>query len=296
MKLDQQDVIGLIRRRTSCRTYDGEPIGAGTQRRLQAFLDRESGAPFGKRMRLALIAATEDDPTTVRRLGTYGFIKGARAYIAGVVLDAESAGALEDFGYVVERTILYATSLGLGTVWLGGTFTKSRFERTMGLRSGESLPAVIALGSTAERPRASDGVIRRGAQADKRLTWEQLFYEAPPEGGGLFEIPLANDGAGTYATALEMVHIGPSASNKQPWRIVRSGKSWHFYMQRSRRYRSRNSLVRVADMQRIDMGIAMCHFELTALQLGLAGDWTFEDPGLPLPGRLTSHVATWAAR
>ncbi len=48
-------------------------------------------------------------------------------------------------------------------------------------------------------------------------------------------------------------------------------------------------------MQRIDMGIAMCHFELAALQLGPAGNWTFEDPGLPLPGPLTSYVATWAA-
>ena len=293
--LEECDVIDLIRKRTSCRTYDGEPIGAETQQQLQTFLDCEARAPFGARVRLALIAATKDDQTTVRHLGTYGFIKGATAYIAGSVLDAERAGALEDFGYVVERAVLYATSLGLGTVWLGGTFTKSRFERTMGLRSGESLPAVIALGKAAESARGADAVIRRGAQADKRLPWEQLFYEAPPEGGGLFEIPLANEGAGTYETLLKMVRIGPSASNKQPWRIVRDSESWHFYIQRTRGYRSRNALLGAADMQRIDMGIAMCHFELAALQLGPAGQWVFEDPGLPLPGPLTSYVATWAA-
>jgi len=293
--LEECDVIELIRRRTSCRTYDGEPIGAESRTRLQTFLDRESRAPYGSRVRLALIAATKDDQTTIRRLGTYGFIKGATAYIAGAVLDAGSVGVLEDFGYVVERAVLYATSLGLGTVWLGGTFTKSRFERTMGLRPGESLPAVIALGNAAGSARAADALIRRGAQANRRLAWEQLFYEAPPEGGGLFEQPLADEGVGTYETALEMVRIGPSASNKQPWRIVRDGESWHFYMHRTRGYRQRNALVGVADMQRIDMGIALCHFGLAALQLRLAGHWVFEDPGLPLPGPLTSYVATWAA-
>ncbi len=293
--LDQQDVIGLIRKRYSCRTYDGEPIVAQVQHQLQTFLDRESRAPFGTRVRLALIAAAKDDQTAVRRLGTYGFIKGATAYVAGAILDAESAGALEDFGYVVEWAVLYATGLGLGTVWLGGTFTKSRFERMMDLRSGESLPAVIALGNIAERARGTDSVIRRGAQADKRLRREQLFYEAPPEGRGLFDVPLSREGVGAYETALEMVRIGPSASSKQPWRIVRDSESWHFYMQRTRRYRSRNSLVRVADMQRIDTGIALCHFELTALQLGLAGYWVSVDPRLPLPGALTSYVATWVA-
>jgi len=178
-------------------------------------------------------------------------------------------------------------------VWLGGTFTKGRFVRAMGLESRESLPGVIALGNIAESARAADSIIRRGARSDHRLPWEQLFYEAPSRGRGLFEAPLPRDRVGAYETALEMVRIGPSASNKQPWRIVREAESWHFCMKRTRRYRSRNTLVGVADMQRIDMGIALCHFELTALQLGLAGHWVSVDPQLPLTGALTSYVATW---
>jgi len=291
--LEECDVIDLIRRRTSCRTYDGEPIAAEIRQQLQTFLDRESYGPFGTQVRLTLIATTEYDRTTARRLGSYGFIKGATGYIAGAVLDVEGAGVLEDFGYAVERAVLYATSLGLGTVWLGGTFTRSRFERTLGLRSGESLPAVIALGNIAGSARVLGAVIRRGAQADKRLPWEQLFYEAQPEGRGLFETALSRESAGAYETPLDMVRIGPSASNKQPWRIVRDNESWHVYMQRTRGYRPRNALLGVADMQRIDMGIALCHFELTAVQLGLAGHWVFEDPGLLMPGPLTSYVATW---
>ena len=35
---------------------------------------------------------------------------------------------------------------------------------------------------------------------------------------------------------LEMVRRGPSASNKQPWRVVRAGERWHLYLQRTRGY------------------------------------------------------------
>ena len=50
-------------------------------------------------------------------------------------------------------------------------------------------------------------------------------------------------------------------------------------MQRTRSYRwLSGGLFGVADMQRIDMGIAMCHFELTAIELGLDGDWIAAQP------------------
>lgn len=293
--LELQDAIGLMRKRMSCRTYDGKPIAAESQQQLGAFLGRVSAGPFGATTRLALIAATREDRAAVRRLGTYGFIKGSTAYVVGAVSEAARIGVLEDFGYTMERVVLYATQLGLGTVWLGGTFTKSRFVRAMGLHEGESLPAVVATGNVARRARSADAVIRRGAQADKRLPWEQLFCMTPAEGRGLFEVPLPHRDARAYAEALEMVRLAPSASNKQPWRVVCGDGAWHFYLRRSHGYRSRNALVGVADMQRIDMGIAMCHFELAMRQLAMAGRWMFEDPGFALPDPLTSYVATWVA-
>ena len=68
------------------------------------------------------------------------------------------------------------------------------------------------------------------------------------------------------------VRQGPSASNKQPWRILKSADRFHLYLQRTRGYRNVfTRMAQVDDMQRIDMGIAMCHFELTARELGLSG-------------------------
>ncbi len=282
-------VLELIQQRISCRSYADTPIAAETQAQLVSFLQTERVGPFGTEVRTELIAATQDDQVALKGLGTYGFVRGATGYIAGAVAP-EPPMAMEDFGYVIERAVLYATALGLGTVWLGGTFTKSRFAAAMALREDEILPAVIATGYAAARPRGLDALIRRGAGAHHRLAWEQLFFR------GTFDEPLMRAAAGPFATVLEMVRRGPSASNKQPWRLLRVGEQWHLYLRRTRRYAPRNAIAGVADMQRIDMGIAMCHFELTAEELGLTGRWVREDPGLSRPDDLTSYVATWVPR
>lgn len=51
------------------------------------------------------------------KLGTYGVIKGAQDFIAASVGKGELS--LEALGYTFEELILYVTSLGLGTCWLG---------------------------------------------------------------------------------------------------------------------------------------------------------------------------------
>jgi hypothetical protein len=172
---------------------------------------------------------------------------------------------------------------------LGGTFTKSSFAEKISPRPGELIPAVTAVGYIAEKPRWFETLIRQRAGADRRLPWESLFLDSG------FGAPLEREAAGDYATPLEMVRLAPSASNKQPWRIVRDGERWHFYLRRTPGYRER-TLVRlftVADMQRIDMGIAMCHFELAARELGLEGGWASHEPGIQTPDELTEYTASW---
>ena len=47
------------------------------------------------------------------------------------------------------------------------------------------------------------------------------------------------------------------------------------------------------DLQRLDLGIAMSHFELTARELSLSGRWEKRPPSLsPLPER-TEYVQSW---
>jgi hypothetical protein len=80
--------------------------------------------PFGSPVRFSLVAAKPGESETLKKLGTYGFIKGARAFIIGAIKHSEKN--LEDYGYLMEQVILFATSLGLGTCWLGAG-SKMRF-------------------------------------------------------------------------------------------------------------------------------------------------------------------------
>jgi hypothetical protein len=92
-----------------------------------------------------------------------------------------------------------------------------------------------------------------------------------------------------------MLRLGPSASNKQPWRVVKTGNTWHLFLARTKGYGQGilgRSLSR-GDMQRLDMGIAMCHFEQTARELGLKGRWVVDQPEIGELDELTEYTASW---
>ena len=43
----------------------------------------------------------------------------------------------------------------------------------------------------------------------------------------------------------------------------------------------------------MDMGIAMSHFEMTAIELGLTGSWVFQEPEIKLPDAHTEYTVSW---
>ncbi len=278
-------VTELIQMRFSCRTYQDRPIEEETRRDLADFLASDQVGPLGTRARFLLVAAAEQDRAELRGLGTYGVIRGATGFVIGAV-GRETKG-MEDYGYMLERIVLLATDLGLGTCWLGGFFTRSSFSTKIGLGRGEVVPAVIATGYPAERRTFVEEMVRRQAGSAQRYAWGQLFFRER------LGSPLAREEAGAYAVPLEMVRLAPSASNKQPWRVVQDGSALHFFLQRTPGYGSLLGLVRLADLQRVDMGIAMSHFELTAQELGLRGRWVSSDPGIPRPAGQTEYVVSW---
>lgn len=280
MKTDHP-VTELIRARCSWRAFTDEPIDEATRAAL-----REAMAglkpPFGSRLRFELLELRGLDPKALRALGTYGFIKNAQSFIAGVA--APGPKALEDYGWALEALILRATDLGLATCWLGGSFSNSAFGEKLGVQPGELVTAVSPVGHGTERRAARDLVIRFVAGSKERKPWEALFFSGEPGR------KLTRKEAGAWAEPLEMVRLGPSASNKQPWRVVRVAEGFHFFLERTPGYAGRLERVGKADIQRLDMGIAMCHFELAARAAGLEGGWSAEPPagfaGL-------EHAANW---
>lgn len=283
--MNTRGILELIRQRYSCRSFEKTPIPAELRTRLAEFCAAQTGGPLGSPARFALLSATEEDRAALKGLGTYGFIKNPTAFIVGAV--TRSRYDLEDFGYLMEQIVLHATALGLGTCWLGGSFTRSSFARALALREEELLPAVTATGLPSDTPRLVDRLIRRGAGSDRRLPWEQLFF------AGNFETPLTRTLASDYAEALESVRLGPSASNRQPWRVLKREGVWDFYLQHHPSYRAQMRMVTAVDLQRVDMGIAMNHFALSAEALGLQGSWLAQPPAVPLPNPHLEYIISW---
>ena len=281
-----QPITDVIQQRYSCRTYKDVPIAEDKRNQLADFMDSLIAGPLEAPVRFKLVAATEEDRRALKGLGTYGMIRGATGFILGTVGEGEKN--LEDFGYRMEEVVLFATSIDLGTCWLGGTFTQSSFAEKMGIQEGWVMPAVAATGYIADQRSLIDRLVRRGASSARRKPWEALFFVER------FGNPLSKEDAGPYDVPLEMVRLAPSASNRQPWRVIKSGDRWHFYLQRTPGYgEGLTGRFMAADLQRVDMGIAMSHFHLTAEEKGLSGQWAVEQPGIEMPDEHTEYVISW---
>ena len=241
--------------RSSVRTYENRGLSTNEKDQLNTYIDNLTN-PFSIDVTFRLLE--KDASADGEKLGTYGVIKGAENYIGASVADKELA--LEALGYSFENLILYATSLGLGTCWLGGTFNRSGFAAAMNLKEGDLFPCISPVGYPTGKKRTLESVMRWVAKSGQRKEWNELFFKQE------FSQPLTKIEAGDFAFPLEMVRLAPSAVNKQPWRIVQDKDTYHFYLTRT--LKKDNEKI---DLQRVDIGIAACHFHLAALEKGLPG-------------------------
>lgn len=259
-----------IQERISVRTFDGNEMSPLVSDELEHYID-EVNLNIKTKAKIQIIrnGANGED---AQKLGTYGIIKGTRTFIAAIV-ESDEVDAVE-LGYELEKIVLFATGLGLGTCWLGGTFNRKDFEQFMSLKENENLVILIAIGYKKERKSLIESTMRILAKSDQRKPTTELFFDQNID--ATLDLSLLGD----YAKVLEMVRIGPSASNKQPWRILKDGASYHFYLCRTPGYGLMNY-----DLQLNDIGIAKCHFDLSALELGLVGHWVKLE--------LNNHPANW---
>lgn len=271
----QHTAMELIRKRKSVRTFDGRRLKKEDKEALLEYL-----AKLNREIRLDVRFAYVETGQEAgkKKLGTYGFISGVIQYLV-VVLNREETDAVE-LGCVFEKVILHALDLGIQTCWLGGTFRREEFAKAAGCSDQEYIPLVSPLGYEKSGKRFFETSMRKAVGADKRKPWEELFYDMDRNA------PLDKKILGDYAQVLEMVRLGPSASNRQPWRIAKEGSRFHFFLKRTKGY-----VIGGYDTQQNDLGIAKCHFDLTAAELGLKGRWEKADP-LPYWDGL-EYIVTW---
>jgi nitroreductase len=254
--------IEWIKERISVRTYEEREIEKDDLVELNQFID-DVNIEMNAKVKFSIIQNNSSSDQN-QKLGTYGIIKGTNTFITAIMQNDEKD--VVELGYYLEKVILYATGLGLGTCWLGGTFNRKDFENYIALGQDESLAVLIALGYRKDKQSIIETAMRFMAKSNQRKPVSELFFENDSENS------LDLNQIGDYAKVLEMVRIAPSASNKQPWRIIKHNNYYAFYCNRTPGYGIMNY-----DLQMNDIGIAKCHFELSALELGLKGRWVKQD-------------------
>lgn len=194
-------------------------------------------------------------------VGSYGRVTGAASAL--IFVGPAASGADQHVGYAGEAAVLEATALGLQTCWVGGMFRGPVANDLAGTGRSERVFAVSPVGhATPERSRAERLVYGPG-KAKQRLPLDIIApgHESWP--------------AWALAGA-EAVRLAPSAMHRQPWRLRLDQGCLTISVDGA-------STPRVT--KRLDVGIAMLHFEVGARATGSSGAW--EDLGA---GR---EVARW---
>jgi nitroreductase len=280
-------MIEAIKNRISIRTYSDKPIEDETKEVILNILQSTTTGPFGNRMRFEILDFTELDKKEIKTLGTYGFVKGANLFIVGAIIPSNKA--MEDYGYCLEKIILIVTNLGFGTCWLGGTFKRSGFAKRISVRDDEIVPCISPIGYANDKKTVGERLVKFLAKSYIRKPWSELFFN------GDFNTLLENSETNQYSIALESVRLAPSGSNKQPWRIVKDKEkdTYHFYMKASAKESDiTDKEFKMSFIPSIDMGIAICHFELSAMELGLAGRWEQMDSSFTEIDNL-HYIVSW---
>lgn len=163
----------------------------------------------------------------------YGLFSRVGSYFALIGKTSDSH-LKEKAGYYGEQLVLTATKLGLGTCWVGGTFSRNRCPVT--IRKDEVLLSLITVGHVAEKKGFKENTIYKLTHR-KTKSIEEL-YSADTS------VPQ------WFVNGMKAVQKAPSAINHQPV----------FFTYRKGIVTAK--VINTKNHEPIDLGIAKLHFEI----------------------------------
>ena len=160
---------------------------------------------------------------------------------------------------------------------------RDKFEKAINLKEDEIMPCMSPIGYVAGKMGMKEVLMRKGVKADSRYDFSELFF------ANSFETPLTEAKADELGikTALEAVRLAPSAVNKQPWRVVVTDNGVHFYEKKDKGYDNGTY-----DLQKVDLGIALYHFQNQCREEGKKVTFKIADPGILAPEK-TEYIASY---
>jgi nitroreductase len=250
------NLIEIIKRRYSCRTFNGVALRPADKKDLDSFIIENSKGFENEVVNFRIIEKNDADKQMKLN---YGMIQGHNTYILGT--SKSSIDSRVNYGYLMEKVVLKATEMNISTCWVG--YFDYTYFNEVSIGDGFEIPSIVIIGYSEDRKPYLDRFVRFTVSASKRQGWEKMFFNYK------LKTPLTPEYVKEYSDSLEMVRLAPSSGNTQPWRVYfdDTANEFHFYKKSiSNRYELRG-------LHDIDMGIALSHFELTSLQNGLSGSW-----------------------
>ena len=257
--MTRESLYEAIFHRRSIRAFDMSPLPDDLVAGVRAFADRVE--PLDPSVRYEFVLRREAD---VRNL----LPNEAPHYLC---LYSEKKGHyLMNAGYVLQQVDLFLSASGLGSCWLGiakpnertvAKTTKSPEDK----RNGLDYVIMLAFG------RATVPLHRTGPAEFSRRSLGSIADRASLKGFA------GTSGLPGVEALLEPVRLAPSAVNSQPWHF--SGDADAIVVSREKL-----NLLKEAYMGRlnqIDVGIALCHLELSLAHLGKCAAFDFEKSPAP---------------
>ena len=238
--------IDAIDKRISRRTYLDKEIKDSDILSLVKLIDEINAE---SKLHIQFIKNGEDAINGFK--ASYGMISGVKSFIA-LVGNKEIEDFKQKLGYYGEMIVLQATSLGIGSCWVGGTYDKSKCKKYMKFKENEELVCIIALGYTPKDLSIKEKVVKsfnkKNTSVNDILTSSQKDMYSWVESGVEFALK--------SPSALNKKEIAYEIEDKKVKAVI-STKN-HGY-------------------EEIDLGISMLHFQLGAYSEGYKGSWHYEN-------------------
>lgn len=215
-----------IDNRISRRTYNNKPLDKGQTEILKNLIAKMNSKYS---LNIQIIIANGDAFSKLSK--SYGMFFGVQNYIA-MIGKANDKNLMEKIGLAGEEIVLNATSIGLGTCWVGATFNKKMCKCI--LSESESIVCVIPIGKNPDTQTFKEKLIRKAMHRSTKKVNELITSDV--------QLPL------WVAKCMVAVQKAPSAMNKQPVKFSYKNGELTASVDNPNGY------------QAIDLGIAKYHF------------------------------------
>ncbi len=234
-------MINAIMKRSSIRKYKQIPLKEEMINQIKLLIANQKPLFSQIKYKIDLVL---DGPSFHKVLGgvigNYGKVYAPHYLIAST---ENKENSYENIGYILEYIVLKLTEMNIGTCWIGGGIKKDLFAQYLQIDDELSPVVVIAFGY----PESND-LFRNEILQFKRKNLDDLYL-------GEYK---------TYQSIMNLVRLAPSSVNLQPWRYEFTND------QQVNIYRVKHNIIMkkfISEMNCIDLGISICHFEIGACSI-----------------------------